>query len=234
MHHHQNSQFIHHKKNINTALIREAVFGMEDGMVSTFGAVTGIAAATANPFTVILSGSILIAVESISMAVGSYLSSKSEKAIDDRKIAEETLEIKQFPEEEKKELVGMFVVDGWPKKFAIEMAEVASKNKKILLKEMAYRELKVFPDHQESPLKNALVMGLSYIVGGLIPLIPYFLFVLPYSLYFSLPVTLIGLFSLGALTTRYSKRPWWRVGFEMLILGAVAALVGYFVGQAIK
>lgn len=57
--------------------IREIVFGLEDSLVSTLGAITGIAAGTGNAYVVILSGVVLIFVESLSMSAGSYLSSKS-------------------------------------------------------------------------------------------------------------------------------------------------------------
>ena len=103
-HHNFNPEFIHHQKNISTSFIREGIFGMEDGLVSTFGAITGIAAATGDQFTIMLSGLVIISVESISMAVGSYLSSKSERSIDERKLSEEKIELKQYPKEEQEEL----------------------------------------------------------------------------------------------------------------------------------
>lgn len=206
---------------------------MEDGMVSTMGAITGIAAATQNYFTVILTGFVIIAVESISMAVGSYLSSKSERDIDERKLAEEKIELKKYPQEEKEELVGMYVKDGWPKALSEQMAEVASKNKKLFLQEMAYRELKVFPDQMSFPLRNGVAMGISYILGGLIPLVPYLLFSVTQAILPSVIITLLALFALGALTTKYSKRQWWKAGLEMFLLASGAALVGYLVGQGV-
>ncbi len=231
---HKNPNFIHHQKGVNVSLIREAVFGMEDGMVSTFGAVTGIAASTSDPFTVILAGSIIIAVESISMGVGSYLSSKSEREIDERKLSEEQFELHTYPHEEKEELVGMYVAEGWPKKLAVEMAEVASKDKKLFLKEMAIHELKVFPDKKESPRNNALAMLVSYIIGGLIPLLPYLLLPVAIAIPISICASLLGLFLLGVATTRYSKRRWWKAGLEMLGLATVAGVIGYFVGQGVE
>lgn len=202
-------------------------------MVSTMGAITGIAAATQNHFTVILSGLVIIAVESISMAIGSYLSSKSERDIDERKLAEEKFELKQYPKEEKEELAGMYVKDGWPRGLSEQMAEAASKNKKLFLQEMAYRELKVFPDQMKYPLRNGVAMGTSYVAGGLIPLVPYLLLVVARAIPISIIITLVGLFILGAYTTKYSKRPWWKAGLEMFLLASGAALVGYLVGQAV-
>lgn len=229
---HNNPDFIHHQKDVNTSLIREGIFGMEDGMVSTMGAITGIAVGTGNHFTALLSGFVIIAVESISMAVGSYLSSKSEKEIDERKLAEEKIELREHPKEEKEELVHMYIKDGWPQDLAEQMATVASKNKELFLQEMAYRELKIIPEGMESPGKNGLVMWISYILGGSLPIIPYIIFTdLSYAIPVSVTFTLLCLFILGAATTKYSKRAWWRAGFEMVGLAGLAAAIGYGVGE---
>ncbi len=230
---HHNPNFIHHQpEKLGTSLLREIVFGMEDGMVSTMGAVTGIAAASQNYFVVVLSGLVIIAVESVSMGVGSYLSTKSEKEIDERKLHEEKIELRKFPEEERVELVGMYVKDGWPKKLAEDMALVASKNKKLFLQEMAYRELKVFPDKMEEPLHNGIAMGISYVLGGSIALIPYlFIKQVHVAIPYSVCITLVGLFVLGAYTAKFSKRKWWKSGAEMLALASVAAGFGYVAGQ---
>lgn len=233
---HFNPNYIHHQPNTpRTSTIREVIFGMEDGMVSTMGAITGIAAGTHNHFTVVLSGCVIIAVESISMAVGAYLSSKSEREIDERKLHEESLELKQYPQEEKIELVDMYVADGWSKELAVQMAEAASKNQKLFLQEMAYRELKIIPGNLEHPFKNGVTMGWSYIVGGLLPLVPYlFIGTLSIAAPVSIGLTLVGLFLLGAITTKYSRRSWWRAGFEMFLLASAAGLIGYLVGQGVE
>ncbi|MBI2443676.1 MAG: VIT1/CCC1 transporter family protein [Candidatus Magasanikbacteria bacterium] len=231
---HHRPDFVHHQNTPRSALIREVVFGMEDGMVSTLGALTGIAAASQQQFTVLLSGLVLIAVESLSMAVGSYLSNKSERDIDRRKLAEEQFELKQYPQEEQEELAGMYVKDGWPRALAEPMAAAASRDKNLFLQEMAYRELKVFPDQPPEPLRNGIAMGIAYILGGAVPLIPYLaggsvIRAIPYSI----AITLLGLFMVGVATTRYSRRSWWKAGLEMVLLATVAAAVGYLVGQLV-
>lgn len=225
-------EYLHHQNPKIGSELRELVFGMEDGMVSTFGAVTGIAAATQDHFTVVLAGVVIVSVESISMAVGSYLSSKSERAVNERKLDEERIELKKFPLEEKQELIEMYVKDGWTRVLAGQMAEEASKNKKLFLQEMAYRELKIIPENQENPLKNGIVMGVSYVIGGIIPLLPYLVLRdVPTGILWSIIIAPIGLFALGVATSKYSKRVWWKSGLEMLGLASAAALVGYGVGQ---
>jgi vacuolar iron transporter family protein len=228
-----NPDYIHHQNPGQASFIREIVFGAEDGMVSTLGAVTGIAAATQDLFTTVLSGFVIIAVESISMGVGSYLSSKSEKEIDERKLYEERIELREFPEDERVELEEMYIEDGWPKKLAGEMSLVASQNHDLFLQEMAYRELSIIPDNLEHPIRNGFLMWISYIVGGLIPLVPYLILSFANAIPVSICVTLIGLFVLGSYTTKYTKRSWWKAGLEMLGLASAAAVVGYTVGQAV-
>jgi predicted membrane protein (TIGR00267 family) len=229
-----NPNYIHHTQGkISSSLLREIVFGLEDGMVSTLGAITGIATATDSQFTTLLSGFVVVSVESISMAVGSYLSNKSEKDTDNRKLHEEKQELRDFPEDEKEELLQMYIEDGWPKKIAGEMSEVASKNHDLFLKEMAYRELEIIPDNDDKPVKKGAVMFLSYVIGGSIPLIPYILLPIKKAIPVSIVFTLLGLFILGIFTTRFTKRKWWKAGLEMLALASLAALIGYFVGQLV-
>lgn len=228
---HYNPNYIHHKNSSVGETIRELVFGVEDGMVSTMGAVTGIAVGTGNPYIILLSGVVIIAVESISMGVGSYLSNKSEKEINERMLEEEREEIADHPEEERDEMVRLFVDDGWSKNLAEKMADETAKKKDLMLKEMAYRELQLIPNAEKTPIRNGFIMWGSYIVGGLVPLTPYFIFDIATALPVSIVITLCGLFGLGAFTTRYSKRPWWKAGFELLLLAGAAAAVGYAVGS---
>lgn len=211
--------------------IREIVFGMEDGMVSTLGALTGIAAGTQNHFTVVLAGFVIIAVESISMAVGSYLSTKSVQEVETRKLFEEQEELKNFPNEERRELTEMYIADGWPKNIANKMAEIASRDNKLFLKEMAYRELHISPNKEEKPLQNGLFMLVSYMIGGAVPVLPYLFLPIPIGLPFSIGATFIGLFILGSGTTRFTHQTWWKAGFEMLALASLAALIGYAIGN---
>ena len=221
----------HHKTSWIAGQIKEVVFGMEDGMVSTLGAITGIAVGSGEHFVVILSGCVIIAVESISMGVGSYISNKSQKDIFKRKLHEEKEEIKTFPEEEEKELVQIYLKDGWPEKLAKQMSKTAAADHDLFLTEMAYHELNILPQDGSSPIKDGIVMFFSYIIGGAVPLTSYFFLSLNKALPASIIITLAGLFILGTATTKLSKRKWWKAGLEFLILASVATGVGYLVGQ---
>ncbi len=230
---HNNPNYIHHKKDGFGSTLRELVFGMEDGMVSTMGAITGIAIGSGSHSIVVLSGFVIIAVESISMGVGSYLSNKSQRDMETRILTEEKEEIADMPEEEAEELIGLLTADGWSQALAVQMAAEAKGKPELMLHEMSYRELKLIPHNEGSPIKDGFVMWGSYIAGGLIPLVPYLLMQDPIAtIPISISITLLGLFVLGAYVTKFSLRKWWKGGLEMLVLAGFAAAVGYIVGQA--
>ena len=231
--HMKKEEYIHNKKSFFNDVIKDVIFGLEDGLVSTFGAILGVATATGDSKTILLTGSIVIAVESVSMGVGSFIASRSEKSINERKLKEEKEEVENFIEYEQKEMEELFIIDGWPKELAKKIAEISAKDKNLMLKEMAYRELKIFPELQSSPLKNGIAMWISYILGGIVPLSFYLLLPVQSAIWLSIAGTLITLFIVGAATTKFSKRSWIKAGGEMVALASLAAVFGYVIGQLI-
>ncbi|MFC1687852.1 VIT1/CCC1 transporter family protein [Patescibacteria group bacterium] len=219
-------------RNTGSAL-REIVFGMEDGMVSTLGAITGIAVGSQDHYTVLLAGIVIISVESISMGIGSYLASKSQDDLRKRVIREEKEEIRDYPREEKHELHGFLIRDGWPESIADQMVDAANRDDKLMLKEMQYRELNISSQGGNS-LQNGIKMFLSYVVGGLIALFAYFFLPISTAMILSIIVTLVGLFTLGAITSRYTKVSWRKSGLRILLLGGIALAIGLIVGELVK
>jgi vacuolar iron transporter family protein len=226
-----NPDYIHHQNSKIANSIRDIVFGVEDGMVSTLGTITGIAVGSQDHSTVLLAGMVIISVESISMGIGSYISNLSEQDILKRKLYEEKKEIEDFPHEEKKELVDIYIRDGWPKDLATKMAEAASKDKDLMLHEMAHHELNITPNIKKHPWHNGAFMFVAYIIGGVIPLFAYFFLPISTAIKISIGVTLVGLFVLGASTTKYTKGSWMKMGIRVLVLGGIALLVGYLIGK---
>lgn len=214
-----------------SSILREVVFGIEDGMVSTLGTISGIAIGSGDRDTVLLSGIVIIAVESISMAVGSYISNSSAKEVDQKTVADEKQAINDFPEVEKKELYRFFRRDGWSPAMAREMTKAASLNSRLMLKEQEYRELGIFPYYQVNPLKNAVFMYFSYIIGGLIPLTAYFFLSVSSAIIASVSLTLIGLFLLGVGTTKYTGVKPLGAGLRLMFLGGTTFVVGIIVGN---
>jgi len=212
--------------------LRDAVFGSQDGLISTLGALTGIAAGTQNREAVIIAGFVIVAVESLSMAAGSYLSSKSQREYLERLLREEEEEIARDPEGEREEIWAMYRARG----FADAEIEVIAKrllsDPKLLLEDMAHKELGISPETLEEPFGNAIVMGTAYVIGGAVPVIPYLLWPMATAMPVSIVATLLALFLFGGLKGRVVRQSWWRSGLEMLSVAGIAALVGFFIGQA--
>jgi predicted membrane protein (TIGR00267 family) len=217
-----------------SSFVREVVFGVEDGMVSTLGAVSGIAVGSQDKYTILLAGIVIVAVESISMGIGSYVSNRSVKEVEEKELTEEKEKHKNLPGEEKKAVYQMFIRDGWVKSLALKMARYAGLNKKLMLKEHQYRELGIFPYQKTRPLRNALLMFVSYIVGGLFPLVSYFLLPISVAIYSSVLATLTGLFLLGVITTFYTKVKPIRAGLRLMVMGSIAFGVGFLVGKVAR
>lgn len=203
-------------------------------MVSTLGAVTGIAIGSQDHFTIVLAGLVIIAVESISMGVGSYLSNRSQSELHHRYLHEEREEIKDYPHEEQHELERMFIRDGWPPHLARQMTETAAGDRHLMLQEMAYRELNIAGTMRAAPLRNGFYMFGAYIIGGTVPLVAYLLLGVAQALPISIGITLIGLFGLGAATTKLTKVNWVKAGLRIMILGGVAMAIGLIVGSLAK
>lgn len=214
-----------------SSTVREIVFGMEDGMVSTLGAITGIAIGSQDLFTVILAGVVIIAVESISMGIGSYLANKTEHDIDMGRITEKRADIEKNPQSIKAALERLFIKDGWSEDLARDMSETASQNKELAMKEITYRDLQIAEDAVANPIKNGFFMYLSYIIGGIIPLFAYFILPVSKAMPLSIAITLAGLFLLGVATTKFTKEFWLKSGARILLFGTVALIVGFVVGN---
>lgn len=228
-------EITHHKESESSNgwadTVREAVFGLEDGIVSTLGALVGIAIGTQDRFVVVLSGLVIIAVESLSMAAGSYLSSKSEREVTERYLEEERWEIENRPDHEREELYGYYAARGFTREEAEILVRRVTSDPKMWLEEMAQYELKIIPEEAINPRRNALVMGMCYIIGGFIPLVSYLTLSVERALPLSIGLSVSGLFLIGALITRLTKRVWWKSGLEMVVVSVSAAAIGYVIGS---
>lgn len=233
--------YLHNELNDSTSFrgklihsLREIVFGLEDGIVSTLGAITGIAAATQDLFVVVLSGVVIIFVESLSMGAGTFLSSKSEREVEEHMLREEAEEIELHPEAEKKELEIFYSERGFtPKEIQMLIHRITS-NKELWLEEMAYRELGIIPNRKDNIKLDALFMWMSYILGGAVPIASYFIFPIAQAIPVSIVSSIIGLFIVGAIKGRVVRTSKLKSGLEMVLVSLGAAAVGYIAGQIVN
>lgn len=214
--------------------LREVVFGIEDGIVSTLGALTGIAIGTNSTYVVILSGFVIIFVESLSMAAGTFLSSKSEREMHEHMLREEEQEIEEQPEVERQELVDFYTTRGFaPNEIELIVNRVTS-NKKLWLEEMAFKELKIIPEDTTTPKTDAAFMGVSYIFGGIIPLASYFFLPIRFAVPISVILSIALIFFVGYTKGRLVQINRWRSGLEMTLVSFSAAVVGYVIGAVVS
>ncbi|MDP4038692.1 MAG: VIT1/CCC1 transporter family protein [bacterium] len=91
-----------------------------------------------------------------------------------------------------------------------------------------------FGKRQTNPILSGLIMFISYFLAGFVPLLPIILFVLPLSLYFSIIAAAIGLFILGAIKGKLTRKSLVKSGIKVLIVGGIAAILGITVGIIFK
>ena len=212
--------------------IREAIFGAQDGLVSTLAVVSTVAGASADRFPVLIAGLASGLAGVFSMAAGEYMSSKSQHEIFEAQIVGEREEVQERPGEAEAEMAFMFEEDGLPADTAAKMAHSMAQHPSVLLKTMVEKELGLTHRLAEgSPLQGALIMGAAFGLGAAVPVIPYVLLPVEVAIWASVIATGIVLFGIGVVKSRWTRRRWLRSGAEILLLGAIAGIAGFLFGD---
>jgi VIT1/CCC1 family predicted Fe2+/Mn2+ transporter len=212
--------------------IREAVFGAQDGLVSTVAVANIAAGATGDRYVILVAGIGTALGGVFSMAAGEYIGSKSQREIFDAQIVDEREEVHERPGEAEAEVAYMFEEDGLPHEQAREVARMMAEHPEVLLKTMVEKELGLSVEEGGgSPLQGALVMGAAFGLGSIPPLVPHLFAIGDLAVILSVAATLAVLFGIGVVKSRWTHRSWWSSGFEILVLGAIAGVAGYFFGS---
>jgi VIT1/CCC1 family predicted Fe2+/Mn2+ transporter/rubrerythrin len=213
------------------ASIREVVFGAQDGLVSTFAVVAGLAAAGIGNLVVLLGGAVSAMAGVLSMSIGTFLASRAQRQLYETELERERREIRQHPGEEIAELIAALHARGMPRPEAAEVARRIGRHPDILLSTLAIFELGLAPQRLGAPVRDALVMAVAFGVASVIPLVP-FLFgpALP-ALALSAPLTLGALFLVGVLKARVAGVSVLRSGLEVAVLAAASGLISFGLGR---
>jgi VIT1/CCC1 family predicted Fe2+/Mn2+ transporter len=211
--------------------IREAIFGAQDGLVSTLAVVSTVSGATSESYPVLVAGIATALAGMFSMAAGEYLSSKSQREIALARIADEREKVARRRGEVQAELAFMYEEDGLPNDDAEAVAAIFASHPEVLLTTKAQKAFGVAVEEAEgSPLQGAIVMGIGFGLGALAPVLPYLLLPIGVAVYASLVATGAVLFGIGVVKTRWTRaNPVWS-GIEILAIGAAAGIVGYLLG----
>ncbi len=213
--------------------IREVVFGAQDGLLSTVALVTGVAVAVDNQTTVLVAGLAAALPGMLSMATGAFLGSRAEQDVQRAEIAREAQELEDNPAEELAELVVLYQREGKTYQEARHLADEIAEDKELWLRTLVEKELGISPDDTSSPVKDALTMGVAFILAATIPIVPHFFMEGGAAISVSIAAALTGLFILGVGKGRLVQRSPLLQGLEILVIGAISAGIGFGLGGLI-
>jgi vacuolar iron transporter family protein len=211
--------------------IGDAIYGVNDGLGSIFGIVSGVSGATlGNSKYVLLSGIAGMIASALSMGSGAYLAAKSEREIYEAELAREREAIAMNGPEARELLSLYFQVKGLPEQDADHMVEHIASDPEQMLRALAAERLNSTEEALSNPLTSAISGALSTAAGAFIPIVPFF-FLSGYSaVIISAVVSLLAHFAVGAAKSLVTVRSWWSSGLEMTLVGAVEGVVTYVIG----
>lgn len=214
--------------------VREIIFGAQDGLVSTLAVVATVAGATSDRLSVLVAGFAAAIAGIFSMAIGEYMSSKSQEEIYAWHIEDEREEVAERPAEAEAEVAVMLIDEGMSEDDAFETAAIIARHPESLLATMVSRELGlILEDPSGTPFRGALFMGGAFAVGAAFPLVPYLFGSGTSALVGATLATGVALFVIGAVKSRWTHRSWLTSGLEIVALAAIAGGAGYAIGTVL-
>jgi VIT1/CCC1 family predicted Fe2+/Mn2+ transporter len=226
-----NEAQVHHRTWVSDYL-SGAVLGANDGIITTFAVVAGVAGAALSAKVVLIMGFANLLADGFSMAMGNYLGEKSNQEHEAAERRREVWEVEHLPAEERQEIKEIYEAKGFKGELLEQAVEVITSDKELWVNEMALAEHGILPAAtQAKPWKGALATFIAFILAGLVPLLPYLIVPGYDNIFFlALVATALILFLIGSLRSLFSDRSWWILGLEMLLVGMSAAGVAYLVG----
>lgn len=211
--------------------IREVVFGAQDGLTSNLALVAGVSGAAVSRSTVLVAGLAGLVGGAISMAVGAYISTKSQRDVFAYELAQEQEQLRSHFHVERIELAEILMREGLDADAARRAAEALSTNEAVMLKTMAEKELGIPYAPAGSPLADAGVMGVSFAVGAGVPLVSYLALRGGIALTIAIVATLATLFAIGVAKALLAGANPWRSGAEIAVLAGVGTGLAYGLGH---
>ncbi len=216
------------------ARIREFVFGIQDGLISTVGLLAGVQGATESNAVVIVAGMTSMFAGAISMAAGSYLSSSAEKEIFDKELREAEELAEKEPYLAAEGLLKALGQEGLKKEQGYRIVKLLAEEEQVFLRTFQEKVFGLGTAEINRPLQAALVMGLSFVVGALIPLLPYLLLAGMKALSLSVALAAVTLFSVGVFKGHLAAKPLFSSGLEFFFIAVGAAALGYLIGLIVQ
>lgn len=214
--------------------LRAAVLGANDGLVSNFSLVMGVAGADLAGRTILLTGLAGLLAGAISMALGEWISVQSSRELFQKQILTEQEEILSAPEEEAEELALIYQARGLEEAAARQLANQIMSNQETALEALSRDELGIDPKELGgSAWEAAITSFLLFALGAILPVFPYFFLSGMAAVGLSALLSALGLFVIGSAITLFTGRPVLHSGLRQVLFGLAAALVTYLIGRLI-
>jgi vacuolar iron transporter family protein len=225
---------VHEEEHLGSSeFITDIVIGMSDGLTVPFALAAGLSGAVQHNSIVITAGIAEIVAGSIAMGLGGYLAGKTEQEHYQSELKREYDEIDDIPEEEKKEVRLVFAQYGLNELTQNTIADELAKNRDKWVDFMMKYELGLEKPNINRARNSAATIGISYIVGGLIPLSGYFFTSTPYQgLIVSAILTVICLFLFGYFKSKVTGQPLLKGALKVTLIGITAAAAAFMVAKA--
>src|SRR3954463_4045157 len=214
-------------------ILRNVVYGFNDGLTANFGLVAGVlgaAATTEGHHAVIVAGVAGLIADAPSMGSSGYLAAKSEQEVYANEIAMERDEVALMPEVERDELALIYEAKGMGRDDAFRLATEVMADPQRMLDEQVQEELGISAD-QVSPMREAWITGIATAVGSFIPVFPFLVMEGKAAVVVSFAVAMLSHWFVGAARSVFTGRSVFRSGMDMFVVGLGVAAVGYFVGE---
>src|SRR5258705_523126 len=224
---------VHHEEHLRSSdTIRDIVIGMSDGLTVPFALAAGLSGAVNSTNIIVIAGIAEIAAGSIAMGLGGYLAGKTEQDHYNSEVKREYYEVENLRHKEIEETKEFFASIGLSEELQNKATEEIAMDKKQWVDFMMKYELGLEKPDPKRATKSALNIGLSYIVGGLVPLSPYFIVEEPVNgLKISVGVTILCLFVFGYFKSKITGVNAWAGALRVMLIGALAAGAAFGVAK---
>jgi len=216
-----------------SSAMRDFIFGFGDGVNTSLGIAAGLGGADVSSDLIILAALVAMFTGAKAMAVQNYLAVKSHRELLNSEIDREKWEIDNRRDDEIREIENIYKAKGFSGKDLEMIVNKITSDKKVWLDTMLTEELNLNLDIAGHPLKSALRMFGSFLVGGILPIMPFF-FASGYSpIFIAIGLSLSTSFIVGAIKSRMAQTSIIKGGIEMAGLGTGIALIGFGIGSEI-
>ncbi|MDQ6674392.1 MAG: VIT1/CCC1 transporter family protein [Chloroflexota bacterium] len=211
--------------------VRDLVFGSLDGLIVPLGVVSGVAGGVGDSHAVIVAGIAEAFAGALSMGAGEFIAGRAEAQVHQAEVQKELEEMRTAPKFEFEELVHIYQQDGLSQDDARDVVSTLERYPMAYQKAMVSLELGISTlEPETAKVSAAMTIGVSYIVGSIVPLIAYLFFPIPIALPLSLMLTFLALVALGIVKGKLATMNLWRSTAEIVVVGAVSAGGGYVLG----